>query len=57
MMVLVITVGFAKMNVVRSMTMNTQSIKRLGGSVLIIVGVWLIVLSVWADSFSRILFP
>jgi cytochrome c biogenesis protein CcdA len=54
MALLVTAIGFAQTSVVRSMKMNTQSVKRLGGAVLVVVGIWLIVLAIWANAFTRL---
>lgn len=54
MALLVTAIGFAQTRVVRSMKMNTQSVKRLGGAVLVVVGIWLIVLAIWANAFTRL---
>lgn len=54
MALLVTAIGFAQTSVVRSMKMNTQSVKRLGGAVLVVVGIWLIVLAIWANAFTSL---
>jgi cytochrome c biogenesis protein CcdA len=54
MALLVTAIGFAQTRVVRSMKMNTQSVKRLGGAVLVVVGIWLIVLAIWANAFTSL---
>jgi cytochrome c biogenesis protein CcdA len=56
MVVLVVAVGLAQDKLVRSMKGSTRSVKRWGGAILILVGVWLTVLAVWASQLARI-FP
>jgi cytochrome c biogenesis protein CcdA len=55
MVVLVAAVGLTQDKLVRSMKGSTRSVKRWGGAILILVGVWLIVLAVWATQFARII--
>jgi cytochrome c biogenesis protein CcdA len=52
MVILVTAVGLAQDKMVRSMKGSTRSFKRWGGAILILVGVWLIVLTVWAPQFA-----
>jgi cytochrome c biogenesis protein CcdA len=56
MAILVVAIGSAQAYVVRTMKGSTRSVKRWGGAVLMIVGIWLIVLAVWAKTFAQI-FP
>jgi cytochrome c biogenesis protein CcdA len=56
MLVLVTAVGLAQDRLIRSLKGSTRSVKRWGGAVLILVGVWLTLLAVWVSLFARI-FP
>jgi cytochrome c biogenesis protein CcdA len=56
MVILVTAVGLTQDKLIRSMKGSTRSAKRWGGAILILVGVWLIALAVWASHFARI-FP
>ena len=53
---LAIVIGTAQVRTVSKMRTSPQQVKRLGGTILILVGIWLVILSVWARSFVR-LFP
>ena len=57
MAALVLAIGLAQAHVVTSMKGSTHTVKRISGLVLLVVGVWLVVLAVWADAFVQILFP
>ena len=46
----------AQEHVVKALRARVVQVKQWGGRILILVGVWLIILSVWADTFARI-FP
>ena len=46
-------VATAQTGLVRWLRMRTSQVKRTGGLVLIAAGVWLVVLSVWADFFAQ----
>jgi cytochrome c biogenesis protein CcdA len=46
-------VATAQTGLVRRLRMRTRQVKRTGGLVLIAAGVWLVVLSVWADFFAQ----
>ena len=56
MAVLIIAIGTAQAHAVRSLKGATRSVKRWGGIILIMVGGWLLVLEIWADTFAQI-FP
>lgn len=53
---LAILVGAAQQRVVDALKEGTRRVKRWSGVILLLVGVWLIALAVWADFFTR-LFP
>ena len=57
MAILGFAIGLAQVKVVTSMKGSTQNVKRGGGFVLLLVGVWLVLLALWADLFVQILFP
>ena len=57
MAILGFAIGLARVKVVTSMKGSTQTVKQGGGFVLLLVGVWLVLLAVWADLFVKILFP
>ena len=57
MAVLVFSIGLAQANVVASMKGSTRSVKRGSGTILLIVGLWLIALAIWANMFQQVLFP
>ncbi len=54
MVILVTAVGLAQDGMVRSMKGGTRSVKRWGGAVLLVVGIWLLILAGWATQFARI---
>ena len=49
-------IGLAQERLVETLRASVGKIKRWGGGILILVGIWLIVLAIWADAFAR-LFP
>jgi len=51
-----LAIGLAQQRLVTTWRSKPQQIKRLGGAVLVFVGVWLLLLAAWPDSFSW-LFP
>ncbi len=53
MVVLVTAVSLAQDKLIRSMKESGHLVKRWGGAILILVGIWLIVLAAWAAPFSR----
>lgn len=56
MFALAILIGLAQQRVVDALKAGTQQVKRWSGAVLAGVGLWLIVLALWAEAFAR-LFP
>ncbi len=56
MFTLAVLVTTARERTIRSLRIATSGAKRLGGGVLIGVGLWFIALAVWADFFAT-LFP
>lgn len=53
---LALAIAFAQEKVVETLRSETVKVKRAGGWILIAVGTWLILLSIWAKTFTRI-FP
>ncbi|MGH2562537.1 MAG: hypothetical protein ACRDJH_26045 [Thermomicrobiales bacterium] len=53
---LAMAIGTAQEQVVATLRASTAQVKRWGGWILILVGVWSIALAIWADWFARI-FP
>lgn len=53
MFVLAILIGTAQQEVVAALKEGTPRIRRWSGAVLLVVGIWLIALAVWADFFAR----
>ena len=53
---LMLLVGTAQNRLLQPLRAGVQSIKRGGGLVLIVVGIWLMILAIWADAFAQ-LFP
>lgn len=49
---LAMAVGLAQEQVVTGLKQSTQAIKRWSGVVLILVGVWLLALAIWAKAFA-----
>lgn len=56
MLFLVTAIGLAQAHTISRMKRSTHLVKRWGGAVLILVGIWLMVLAVWAETFAQI-FP
>jgi putative Mn2+ efflux pump MntP len=54
MTLLVILIGTAQNRILQSLRTSPQRVKHWGGFILILVGSWLIVLAIWAGTFSRI---
>ncbi len=50
------TVGWAQEGTAERLRASAPSVKRWGGIVLVVVGVWFILLGIFADAFARI-FP
>ncbi len=55
MFVLALAVAFAQEKLVARMRANTEQIKVWGGRILLLVGIWLIALAIWADFFMQVL--
>ena len=53
---LALLIGAAQERLVDAMRAGTRQIKQWSGVVLLLVGVWLIALAIWAETFARI-FP
>jgi cytochrome c biogenesis protein CcdA len=56
MFTLAFTVAAAQDGVVRALRTNVRHVKRVGGWMLVAVGVWVIVLAAFAERFARV-FP
>jgi uncharacterized membrane protein YidH (DUF202 family) len=56
MFILAALIASAQEKVIRMLRAQAHQVKQWGGTVLILVGVWLIVLAVWASFFAT-LFP
>lgn len=56
MALLMLLVGTAQNQLLQPLRAEGQSIKRGGGLVLFVVGIWLVILAIWADAFAQ-LFP
>ena len=54
--ILATAVGVAQDRLITNLKRSTHTIKRWSGGVLIVVGVWLLALAIWAAGFAR-LFP
>lgn len=48
------SIAVVQAKVASSLRVRTQQVKRWGGYVLIIVGLWLIALAIWADFFASV---
>ncbi len=53
---LALAVGTAQQRVVATLQAGTAQVKRWGGAILLLVGLWTIALAIWADAFAEI-FP
>lgn len=53
MLSLALLIGTAQQGVVAALKEGTQQVRRWSGAVLLLVGVWLIVLAIWANFFAR----
>jgi cytochrome c biogenesis protein CcdA len=51
MFALSLAVALAQSRLVNTLKANVHEVKRWGGWILILVGLWLIVLGIWADYF------
>lgn len=47
-------IALAQEQVISTLRARTQDIKQWGGTILILVGLWFIILAVFADFFARI---
>jgi hypothetical protein len=56
MFALSLSIAFTRKRLIETLKAETVIIKKWGGRALIIIGLWLIILAVWADMFARI-FP
>lgn len=55
MFVLALAVALAQEALVARLRANTERIKIWGGRILTLVGIWLILLAIWADFFIQLL--
>ncbi len=55
MFLVALAVALAQEQVVAKLRANTERVKAWGGRILVMVGVWLIVLGIWANFFARLL--
>lgn len=55
MFVLALAVALAQESLVARLRANTERVKIWGGRILILVGLWLIALAIWADFFVQFL--
>jgi hypothetical protein len=53
---LALLVTTAQQRVVRAVRVTTPLVKRFGGLVLVLVGLWFLALAIWADFFATV-FP
>lgn len=51
--ILSLAIAFAQEQFVGVLRASTTRVKQYGGRILILVGVWLVVLVIWADFFAR----
>ena len=51
-----LAIAFAQEQLIQTIRAQVVVIKKWGGGVLILVGLWLIVLGIWAQAFARV-FP
>jgi len=51
-----LVIATAQEHIVGMLRANVTQVKRWGGGILILIGLWLIVLGIWADTFAQI-FP
>ena len=56
MFLLIILIGTTQNRILQPIRSSSQPIKRWGGVILMFVGTWLIILSIWATTFAQI-FP
>jgi cytochrome c biogenesis protein CcdA len=53
---MLLLIGTAQNRFLQPLRAGVQSIKQGGGLLLIVVGIWLMILAIWADKFTQI-FP
>ncbi len=53
MAVLVALIGLAQRRTVSAMRDRSRSVRTGGGVILIVVGLWLLALAIWAEPFAR----
>ncbi|HEX6384954.1 MAG TPA: hypothetical protein VF177_09820 [Anaerolineae bacterium] len=53
MFILAAAIAFAQEQFVSVLRASTSQVKKWGGRILVLVGLWLIVLSIWADFFAQ----
>jgi uncharacterized membrane protein len=53
---LALAIGLAQEGLVARLRAEAQQVKRWGGVVLIIVGIWTLVIGIWAEFFAQV-FP
>jgi cytochrome c biogenesis protein CcdA len=51
-----LAIAFAQERVTEALRASVVTIKRWGGAILVLVGAWLIILAIWADTVAG-LFP
>lgn len=56
MFALSLLIVFAQERLIEILKAETVIIKKWGGRILILVGIWLIILAIWTDTFAEI-FP
>ncbi len=55
MFILALAIALAQESIVARLRANTEQVKIWGGRVLMVVGLWLIALAIWADFFVQFL--
>lgn len=53
MFILAVAIAFAQEQFVGVLRAGTTEVKKWGGRILILVGVWLVVIGIWADFFAQ----
>lgn len=56
MFALALSIALAQEQLVATMKARTSKVKQWGGRILILVGIWLIILGIWANAWAQI-FP
>ena len=54
MILLMIIIGMAQNQFLQPLQASSQQIKRGGGLILILVGIWLMILAIWANVFAQL---